>query len=123
MAEPRPVEQIADGIRWTGDHARLKAEITTALAAERAAREAAERERDEANAKWTNTATERDQAWEQQQALEDKLAAAEAERARLREALRRAHSCATGRDGGTCDGCFVSEALRATPTPPEESLE
>lgn len=27
------------------------------------------------------------------------------------EALLRAHSCATLRDDGTCDGCFVSEVL------------
>lgn len=29
----------------------------------------------------------------------------------LKEALYRAHACATRRDDGTCDGCFVSEAL------------
>ncbi len=29
----------------------------------------------------------------------------------LAEALTRAHSCATLRSDGTCDGCFVSEAL------------
>lgn len=32
----------------------------------------------------------------------------------VREALKRAHACATLRDDGTCDGCFVSEALDAT---------
>lgn len=34
-----------------------------------------------------------------------------AERDKIQKALRRAHSCATLRDDGTCDGCFVSEAL------------
>lgn len=35
-----------------------------------------------------------------------------AERDMLRAALKRAHACATLRDDGTCDGCFVSEALK-----------
>lgn len=30
----------------------------------------------------------------------------------LVEALKRSHACATVRDDGTCDGCFVSEALK-----------
>lgn len=29
----------------------------------------------------------------------------------LERALRQAHACATMRDDGTCDGCFVSDAL------------
>jgi hypothetical protein len=34
-----------------------------------------------------------------------------AEIAELRVALHRVHNCATLRDDGTCDGCFVSAAL------------
>lgn len=32
----------------------------------------------------------------------------------LREALQRAHACGTLREDGTCDGCFVSEALEVS---------
>src|SRR5262245_10110989 len=39
----------------------------------------------------------------------------ERETAALRAALVKAHACATLRDDGTCDGCFVSEVLLAAP--------
>jgi len=42
-----------------------------------------------------------------------KLAMLEAAARAAREALARSHACATLRDDGTCDGCFVSEALAA----------
>lgn len=31
----------------------------------------------------------------------------------LVEALKRSHACATVKDDGSCEGCFVSEALNA----------
>lgn len=30
----------------------------------------------------------------------------------LLEALKKSHACATVRDDGSCDGCFVSEAIQ-----------
>lgn len=45
-------------------------------------------------------------------------AAARTDVARLREALRLAHCCATLREDGTCIGCHVSEALAATEPKP-----
>jgi hypothetical protein len=43
----------------------------------------------------------------------------EARNAVLTNALARAHACATLREDGTCDGCFVSAAL-ATPAPEKQ---
>lgn len=34
---------------------------------------------------------------------------------RLEAALEKAHACATVRDDGECEGCFVSEALATRP--------
>jgi hypothetical protein len=42
----------------------------------------------------------------------------EAQLAQARAALVKAHACATLRDDGTCDGCFVSAAL--SPAAPSE---
>jgi len=42
--------------------------------------------------------------WGMNQELTEQIAA-------LRQALKRAHNCATLKDDGTCLGCFVSEAL------------
>jgi hypothetical protein len=43
--------------------------------------------------------------------LGEDLESAEARLAVCEKALRKAHGCATIREDGTCDGCFVSEAL------------
>jgi len=47
--------------------------------------------------------------------IEEVLTAERQARAALEQALVKAHSCATLRDDGTCDGCFVSEALLLFP--------
>ena len=46
----------------------------------------------------------------------DRVLALERRAEGLEGALRRAHACATLREDGTCEGCFVSEALQAAPT-------
>jgi hypothetical protein len=45
----------------------------------------------------------------------DRVLAREGRVEELAEVLRRAHACATLREDGTCEGCFVSEALRSAP--------
>lgn len=48
----------------------------------------------------------------------DKVMALERRAEGLEGVLRRAHACATLREDGTCEGCFVSEALGPTPESP-----
>lgn len=43
-------------------------------------------------------------------------AAVRAYAARLEAALERSHACATVREDGECDGCFISEALATCPS-------
>jgi hypothetical protein len=53
----------------------------------------------------------------------DELTAARCEVNALRGALTKAHACATLRPDGTCDGCFVSDALSVAPASDERSEE
>ena len=144
MSKPRSVEEIArellDGLRAINGHrgyeftqplARAERDITAALQAERAAREAAERERDterekggkleEARAGWGATSHQATH-WEARAQRQ------EASTCMLRDAVVKARDwCLEDVRGRMRNEALADElsralgaALRATPTPPEE---
>lgn len=51
-------------------------------------------------------------AWERNTENLARVMTLDSRLAEAREALQQAHACATVRSDGTCDGCFVSDALR-----------
>lgn len=115
MSDVRDVKEIAREITLPclvhaveADHPEcgrclLITRVAAALTAEREARLAAERDAKEGADLFVLKLNQ--------------LIAARRRIAALEAALRRAHDCATLRDDGMCDGCYVSDLLASTAPP------